>query len=437
VSLDSAGRLAGISYAKGTTAIGDVTYALDANGHRTHVGGALPRVTLPAAVASATYNADNQLTNWAGTTYSYDLNGNMTSDGTSTYSWNARGQLTTIAAGATTTASYGYDPLGRRVARTISGAATGFAYNGSTAVQEKSGSTVTANSIVGGTDQVFSRTDSAGTRSYLTDGLNSTLGLVDSAGVVQTSYAYTPYGATTPSGATSTNAVQYTGRENDGNGLYYYRARYYNPTLCRFISEDPLGLSAGLNVYAYASDDPVDFNDPSGMIVQVLVAGCIGGAVLSLVADVATAIGNWFNGFFGGPKMGQRKVTLTGMVVDAAIGCALGALTAGLGELWNILRAGGDVPKVPLAPIDAGDLSLEQAANYQRFLRSMPTGAGPVRITQLPDGLVQFESDVPGTVPGSYATYTKVVDANGSTVTFYKTTIAPDGTVVHVKVKFP
>lgn len=265
-------------------------------------------------MASATYNADNQLTNWAGTTFSYDLNGNLTSDGTSTYTWNARGQLTTIAAEATTTATYGYDPLGRRVARTISGSATGFAYNGSTAVQEKSGSTVTANSIVGGTDQILQRTDSAGARSYLTDGLNSTLALVDSSGVVQTSYAYTPYGATTASGAASTNAAQCTGRENDCNGLYYYGARYYNPTLGRFISEDPLGLAAGLN--AYAADDPVDHNDPSGMIAP-FVAACLGGAVFNVAFDIFF---NWLSG---------RKTTLGGLIQDAAVGCIAGLIVLG------------------------------------------------------------------------------------------------------------
>jgi RHS repeat-associated protein len=59
---------------------------------------------------------------------------------------------------------------------------------------------------------------------------------VDGSGANQTSYAYSPYGATTASGAASTNVVAYTGRENDANGLYYYRARYCNPTCGRFSS---------------------------------------------------------------------------------------------------------------------------------------------------------------------------------------------------------
>jgi RHS repeat-associated protein len=64
----------------------------------------------------------------------------------------------------------------------------------------------------------------------------------------------------------STNSVQYTGRENDGTGLHYYRARYYHPDLQRFISEDPVGLEAGdVNFYVYVSNSPLNFVDPFGL----------------------------------------------------------------------------------------------------------------------------------------------------------------------------
>jgi hypothetical protein len=88
--------------------------------------------------------------------------------------------------------------------------------------------------------------------------------------------------------------------------------------------------------------------------------------------------------------------------------------------------------------LTAGDLSDDVLSNYNRFLKSLPSGAGDVKITQLPDGSYRFSSDVPATnVPGSYATYTKVVGSDGVTSTFYITTIAPDGSVVSVKVKYP
>ena len=82
---------------------------------------------------------------------------------------------------------------------------------------------------------------------------------------MQTQYTFEPFGATTTSGATSSNAAQFTGRENDGTGLYAYRARNYSPRLHRFVSEDPLGLTGGVNVFVYAANAPTVYTDPFGL----------------------------------------------------------------------------------------------------------------------------------------------------------------------------
>jgi RHS repeat-associated protein len=186
------------------------------------------------------------------------LNGNMTYDGATTYTWDARNRL-----GAFGSTTFAYDSTGRR---TRNATGTAFLYDGISAVQELSGSTVTANLLTGGLDEVFTRTDSASTRNFLSDALGSTLALTDSTGTVQTQYAYEPFGKTTATGSASSSTFQYTGRENDGTGLYYYRARYYNPTLGRFISEDPTGLAGdGPDFYVYASDSPATWVDPSGL----------------------------------------------------------------------------------------------------------------------------------------------------------------------------
>src|SRR5205807_4451999 len=75
-----------------------------------------------------------------------------------------------------------------------------------------------------------------------------------------------PFGNATSTGASSTNRFQYTGRENDGTGLDYLRARYYGATLQRFLSEDPIGLSSGdPNLYAYVSNQPTSLIDPLGL----------------------------------------------------------------------------------------------------------------------------------------------------------------------------
>jgi RHS repeat-associated protein len=182
----------------------------------------------------------------------------MTSDGIRAYTWNARNQLTAI--GSTT---FLYDGVGRRAQN---GAGVSFVYDGLNPVQEIVGGSARANLLTGGLDEYFARTDAGGTSSFLTDALGSTLALADSTGAVQTQYTYEPFGGTTSSGASSTNAFQYTGHENDGSGMYYYRARYYNASLGRFISEDPIGFLGGqANLYAYVGDDPIDFLDPFGL----------------------------------------------------------------------------------------------------------------------------------------------------------------------------
>src|SRR5438876_37924 len=113
-------------------------------------------------------------------------------------------------------------------------------------------SSSTANLFTGlGIDETFTRADGSGTSTLLTDALGGTLEVANGSGTLQTHYTFEPFGATTVSGATSTNAAQFTGRENDGTGLYFYRARYYHPQLQRFIAEDPMGLVGSLNPFVY------------------------------------------------------------------------------------------------------------------------------------------------------------------------------------------
>jgi RHS repeat-associated protein len=158
-------------------------------------------------------------------------------------------------------ASFQYDATGRRTNKTAGTGATSFLNDGANVIQENSGA---ANILIGGTDEFFQRNDANGSVGPITDAVGSVLALVDSTGSLQTQYTYDPFGNTGSSGALSGNATQYAGRENDGTGLYYYRARYYSPALQRFISEDPLGLAGGMNLYAYAGNNPVSFIDPFG-----------------------------------------------------------------------------------------------------------------------------------------------------------------------------
>jgi RHS repeat-associated protein len=89
--------------------------------------------------------------------------------------------------------------------------------------------------------------------------------LGDGTGTLQTQYTYEPFGVVSQTGAASTSSYKYTGREDDGSGLLYYRARYYQPRLQRFISEDPIGFAGGINLYAYLINAPMNATDPFGL----------------------------------------------------------------------------------------------------------------------------------------------------------------------------
>ncbi|HGY09517.1 MAG TPA: RHS repeat-associated core domain-containing protein [Oceanithermus profundus] len=83
-------------------------------------------------------------------------------------------------------------------------------------------------------------------------------------------YRYSPYGITTAAGTTP-NDFRYTGREYEAEDLYYYRARYYDPTVGRFLAEDPLGLRSGdVNLYLYASGSPTTTVDSIGLRGQLI-----------------------------------------------------------------------------------------------------------------------------------------------------------------------
>jgi RHS repeat-associated protein len=254
-----------VTFKKGPTELGQLSYDYDAGGRRTAVGGSFARTGLPQPMASATYNDANRLTQRGTATLTYDANGNLTGDGTNTYAWNARDELASVS-GPGLSASFQYDAFGRRTSRAVNGGQVGYLYNGLNTAQELSGTTPTANYLTGRVDEVFTRTDGSGTDTLLADGLNSTLAILDPAGAVKTQYTYEPFGRATASGAASGNDAQYTGRPNDGTGLYFNRARYYSPALQRFISEDPVEYAGGLNLYAYVENNPVTVSDPLGLM---------------------------------------------------------------------------------------------------------------------------------------------------------------------------
>jgi RHS repeat-associated protein len=139
-------------------------------------------------------------------------------------------------------------------------------YDGVNPVKEATGAT-TIHLLTGlGVDEYLTRTIGGTTEYLLGDALGSTLALADGSGSVATQYSYEPFGTSSVSGTSSSSEFGYTGREDDGTGVYYYRARYYHPVLQRFLSEDPIEFAGGdLNLYAYVWNSPTMFVDPRGL----------------------------------------------------------------------------------------------------------------------------------------------------------------------------
>jgi RHS repeat-associated protein len=120
-----------------------------------------------------------------------------------------------------------------------------------------------------GIDEPLATTGTGGTYFYHADGLGSITSLTDSTGNVAASYVYDSFGKLTASTGSITNPFQYTAREFDSEtGLYYYRARNYDPNAGRFLSEDPIRMVGGLDFYSYVKNNPVASNDPTGLIHQ-------------------------------------------------------------------------------------------------------------------------------------------------------------------------
>jgi len=268
---DNASRLTSITYKLGQITLGDLTYGFDNIGNRTTIGGSWARTGIPQTTTITNYDNNNRQRAFGDKTLNYDNNGNLytisDANGTTTFTWNARNQLVGIN-GPGISASFAYDGLGRRREKSINGSFSEFLFDGGNPVQEKSGTTVMANVLSGlSRDDFVRRTDVATTttRDLLVDALGSVVALVDSSGIVQTEYTYEPFGRSTVTGEVSSNPFQFTRRENDGTGFYFYRARYYGTELQRFVSEDPLRLAGGdINFYGYVRNNPTDFVDPTG-----------------------------------------------------------------------------------------------------------------------------------------------------------------------------
>lgn len=169
------------------------------------------------------------------------------------------------------TTTYRYDPIGRRVEKSVNGVSTRYVYDGDEILLELDGRNRVVRSFVHGpeVDDPLGMVDHVIGEAYYyhKDRLGSVVAISNGQGLVVAEFAYGEFGTMIEqSNPAFYQPFTLTGRERDfESGLYYLRARYYDPTVGRFVSEDPIGLSGGLNMYVYVGSNPVNYTDPTGL----------------------------------------------------------------------------------------------------------------------------------------------------------------------------
>jgi RHS repeat-associated protein len=216
-------------------------------------------------VSYGTANSINEYPTVGGASYSYDGNGNLQSDGTWTYSYDTENHL--LSANKTgVSASYVYDPLHRQIQKTVGSTKSRYVYAGWQRIADYDGTSGSLqNRYVYGTslDEALIQVSSAGVVTYMhADRNGSIVATTNSSGTVTNSYKFGPFGESAPLTGTT---FGFTGQRYDTEtGLYYYKRRYYSPSIGRFLQPDPKGYVDGLNLYYYVKNDPLNYIDPYG-----------------------------------------------------------------------------------------------------------------------------------------------------------------------------
>ena len=242
---------------------------------------------------TATYHPDNRMNTvtpggGSSATVVSDLDGNMTSVplwepsrawAATVPSWDARNRLTGITT-ANATASYAYDAEGNLVSRTQGGQTTRYTVDPGGALSQQliehrpDGSKTF---YVYGPGLLYEEGFNAAgaslaTRSYHYDQVGSTIALSDASGVVTGRLEYTAYGVTSYTSGMVDTKFRYVGsygvQTDLGTGLLQMRARWYSPSLGRFLCEDPIGFGGGMNWFAYADGNPISLSDPFGLCAE-------------------------------------------------------------------------------------------------------------------------------------------------------------------------
>jgi RHS repeat-associated protein len=347
---DAAGQLTALSSRLDGTVVGEAGYTYDLAGRRTSLttpagtasfgydpGSQLTSASYPAAAGipaqsfeydavgnrtstetapegSYLHDAANRLVSDATSDFTYDDEGNTTSrtvratGATTSYGWSAEHQLMSITYPDATSTTFDYDALGRRVAINDPGTTSRLVYDGESVAATYDGAGDLTASF---TDDGASATSHLemvqdGERTFfLVDALGSTTSLTRLDGAIATSYTYEAFGAATRTGSLA-NPFTFTGQFDHGrSGLVLFPERVYDPTLGRFLSQDPV---FSVNPYPYVKNNPANMLDPTGATV--------GGVIRGGIACVALVLGAW-NANPAGNQGIQKAAECTKEILDA------------------------------------------------------------------------------------------------------------------------
>ena len=268
---------------------GPVTaYSYDAAGNRLDQGG--------------DYAVGNRIRQFAGCTYVTDSlgDGNVLSrtcgPQTVRFHWSAESRLKALRVVGGDSLDFRYDASGRLVRKDVNGATQAyFLWQGDNLLAELTGSAtgkVAEYSYYPGLDNLHAIITATTPYFAHSDGIGNVIALTDSATKsVQRSYEFDDWGALT--GGTDVKPFSNADRPRFKRALwlgpeaelYYMRARWYKPKTGRFLSEDPVGLEGGLNLYSFSGNDPVNNADPTGRDWETTSGYCPKGYKLETVDE--------------------------------------------------------------------------------------------------------------------------------------------------------
>ena len=360
------------------------TYGYDLAGNR------LSKTQTGAGTTTYTLGVGDRLATYTGGAYSHDAAGCVTSiDRTGKpdldLTWNGQYQLTSVSTNGVVAESYAYDPLGRRASTTSGGVTLRHVYDGvhCAADIDSAGSVVRSYTWGPGIDikraqrprprrrptAILRPAQRAGARSgiprrsgnllavtchsgsssttyyALTDIQGTVHGLADANGNLVARYAYDAWGnlleADVAVSDLADNRYLFQGREySHVTGLYNFRLRWYDPATGRWLSKDPIGISGGLNLYAFCGDDPVNYVDPLGLCndegpgVGRTIAS-IGVGFIPFVGSVQSVVE-----LISGYDYITGETTSRGL---AAVGIVAGIVPGGKGGLKAATKVGGEL----------------------------------------------------------------------------------------------